>query len=184
MAFITGKTIGLRGFFRSDLPDYRRWLATYEVNRYLEMGSRPLSDADLEAVYCASAETSTNYAFIIERLSDGAAIGTAGIWDVNWLARRGDFRIIIGDVKAMGCGFGKETLRLLMEFAFCHLNLQVLTLGFNAENKAAEKTYSATGFVFEGRRRRLLYRNGQYYDVVYMSMLREEYEGCPSVAED
>lgn len=176
MAFLEGSSIRLRGFRRADLPAYRQWLENADVTHFLEMGAAPLSDRDLEAVYAMSAESPDNVVFAIERKDTGATIGTAGIWAINWICRRGDFRIIIGMPDAFGCGFGSEVAALLVDYGFQRLNLETITLGFNAENARARRAYEKAGFVYEGRRRQLIYRNGRYYDVDYMSVLRKEYE--------
>ena len=176
MAFLDGAKTRLRGFRREDLPAYRHWLENADVTHFLEMGATPISDQDLEAVYKVSAESPENVVFAIERKDTGATIGTAGIWAISWICRRGDFRIIIGDPDAFGCGFGTEVAALLVEYGFQRLNLQTITLGFNADNARARRAYEKAGFVYEGRRRQLIYRNGRYYDVDYMSVLRQEYE--------
>ena len=176
MTFLDGNRIRLRGFHRDDLPAYRRWLETADVTYFLEMGATPVSDRELEVAYVQSAETPDNVVFAIERKDTGATVGTAGIWAISWICRRGDFRIIIGEPDAFGLGFGTEAAIMLVDYGFQRLNLETITLGFNAENARARRAYEKAGFVYEGRRRQLIYRNGRYYDVDYMSVLRKEYE--------
>lgn len=176
-AFLGGERVALRGVRRADMEDYRRWLDTAEVTRYLEMGARPTSDRELDEVYRLSTESPNDVVFIVVDKRARRAVGIAGLYAINWPCRRADFRIIIGEPEAFDKGLGTETAKLLVAYGFDTLNLQLVTLGCNAENERAVRSYEKAGFVHEGRRRRLLYCNGKYCDVVQMSILREEYYG-------
>ena len=174
----------LRGFRRADLESYRTWLDDAEITHYLEMGARPTSDEDLEELYRLSTESQENIVFAIVEKGADQPIGVAGIYAINWICRRGDFRIIIGQPGALGKGLGTETTELVVSYGFEKLNLAVITLGCNAENKRAVRSYEKAGFVHEGRRRNMIYRNSRYYDILQMSILREEYFGGRSLEDD
>ncbi|MEK6858024.1 MAG: GNAT family protein, partial [Nanoarchaeota archaeon] len=76
-----------------------------------------------------------------------------------------------------------EVTKLLVQYAFDKLNLNKVYLGVNVENIGAVKSYEKTGFVHEGRLREEVYRNGRYYDVHKMSILRSEWLKTKSNAE-
>jgi RimJ/RimL family protein N-acetyltransferase len=65
---------------------------------------------------------------------------------------------------------------LLLRHGFCTLNLNRIFLRVFAENKRAIRTYEKVGFVHEGRLRQAVYKNGAYSDILYMSVLREEWD--------
>ena len=174
-SFLVGTHIALRGLMREDMGIYRRWLDNSEVTHFMESGWRPASDADIEQIYRASTESPDTVAFGIVDRATGRLVGAAGLYLIQWVCRRGEFRIIIGDTKAWDRGLGSEAARLIVAYGFDRLNLETIYLGVNAGNKRAIRSYEKAGFQREGVRRKLIYRNGRYYDALMMSILREEY---------
>lgn len=174
-AFLTGSKIILRGLRRDDLEPYRGWLADSDVTHYLESGWRPPSDADMEAIFAEGAASKDAVALVIAKRKGGRAIGIVGFYGIQWICRRAEFRILIGERGAWNKGYGTEAARLLLDYGFDRLNLETVFLGVNAENKGAIRSYEKAGFVHEGARRRYIYRNGRYYDAVLMGVLRDEW---------
>lgn len=109
--------------------------------------------------------------------ADGKLIGHAGLGDFNRTALNCELGITIGDKDYWGKGYGREAIRLLLNYAFRILNQQRVWLTVYANNERAVRSYRASGFVEEGRQRRQEWSNGQYVDLVYMAVLREEWEG-------
>lgn len=177
MYMLSGKRIGLRGMVRSDLPAYRDWLSDPDVTRYLEMGWRPLGDNDLDAVYQEAISGNSAVVFVIEEKESGRAIGTTGLYLLQWPCRRAQFRILMGVPELFDRGYGTEATALIVEYGFERLNLETIYLGVNADNVRAVRAYEKAGFVHEGRQRRFIYGGGTYHDCVNMSVLRSEYEG-------
>ena len=83
---------------------------------------------------------------------------------------------MIGDTSFWNKGIGTEVNQLLMIYGFEMLNLEKIWLGVNAANSSAHKSYLNAGFKEEGRLRNEVYRAGEYFDVVRMSILRNEYQ--------
>ncbi len=67
-------------------------------------------------------------------------------------------------------------MTLLLRHGFATLNLNRIYLRVYAENKRAIRTYEKAGFVHEGRMRQGVYKHGKYFDVLFMSVLREEWD--------
>lgn len=175
--FLIGKKILLRGLRREDMEAYRGWIENPAVTELMESGWRPISDQELDALYKGSTEPNDTVVFVIVDRESGAAVGTCGLYLIQWICRRAEFRIIIGDPAAWNRGFGSEAAQLIVDMAFTRLNLEVIYLGVNADNVRAIRSYEKAGFKKEGVRRKLIYRNGRYYDALMMSLLREEYPG-------
>ncbi len=173
--FLTGEKIALRGYLSSDMVLYRHWVENPQVNHFLEMGARPLSDTALNDIYKSATERDDTIAFIMVDRTTGMPVGTVGLYQIQWVCRRAQFNILIGEPAAWDKGFGAEAASLLLDYAFDKLNLESVYLGVNAENRRAVRSYEKSGFVHEGTRRKMVYRNGEYYDVHMMSVLREEW---------
>lgn len=166
----------LRAWRREEMADYRRWLADARVTAYLEMGWRPLSDAQSDADYRAMAENPDNIVFAIaDTQAGGTTIGVCGLYQIQWPARRAQMNILIGEPSAWNKGHGTRALEMICHYGFQTVNLELIFLGVNAENKGAIRSYEKAGFVHEGRRRNLVYRDGRYFDSLMMSLLRSEW---------
>ena len=173
--FLRGEKILLRGLQQEDMKSYRRWLDNADATFFMESGWKPTSDKDLDALYRVSTESDENAVFVIVDRETDRAMGTCGLYVIQWVCRRGEFRIFIGDTGFFDKGFGSEAARLVIAYGFEKLNLNTIYLGVNTENARAIKSYENAGFVREGVRRELIYRNGRYYDALMMSILRQEY---------
>ncbi len=180
--FIQGEKIYLRGLRREDMEAYRRWVDNSEVTHLMEMGWRPMSDKEQEDIYRQSTEASDAVAFTITDKASCRAVGCCGLYAIQWICRRADYRILIGEPDVWDKGLGEEAARLTVAYGFDKLNLETIYLGVNCENKRAIRSYEKAGFVREGVRRKLIYRNGRYYDALMMSILREEYMSAKSAA--
>jgi RimJ/RimL family protein N-acetyltransferase len=178
--FLVGQKVMLRGLRREDMPLYRAWLENTQVTHLMESGWRPLNDAEVENLYRASTEPNDTVVFVMVDRATDRPIGTCGLYLIQWICRRAEFRIIIGEPTAWNKGFGSEAARLVVACGFERLNLETIYLGVNTENLMAIRSYERAGFVREGVRRKLIFRNGRYYDALMMSILREEYAGRPA----
>jgi RimJ/RimL family protein N-acetyltransferase len=177
--FLRGRASDLVALTRDDLALYRRWLDDPRVTEFLEMGARPTRDADCEAFWRLAGEAEDAIVFAIAERKGGRTVGTCGLYLIQWLARRAQFNILIGEPAAWDKGYGSEAARLILDYAFDVLNLNSVQLGVNADNARAVRSYEKVGFVREGVRRQFVYRNGRYYDSVMMSVLRDEYRARP-----
>ena len=82
----------------------------------------------------------------------------------------------IGEPDAWNKGYGSEAMRLMLRYGFEELNLNRVSLGVFSANPRGIRSYEKCGFVHEGRMREFARRDGQYWDLVFMGILREEWE--------
>ena len=174
--FIEGEKIYLRGLEKTDLKgNMFQWTNDSEVTHYMFAGTMPNSMEQVEEEYEQLAKSARDVVLaIIDKKSD-THIGNAGIYQINYISRTGEFRIIIGEKEFWNKGYGTEATKLTVTYGFDKLNLNRVYLGVNAEHVGAIKSYENAGFVKEGTMREYIYRNGRYYDAIRMSILREEY---------
>jgi RimJ/RimL family protein N-acetyltransferase len=114
-----------------------------------------------------------NASFAIE--ADGVVIGNCGLRDFSEAHRTCELGISIGDKAYWGQGYGRDALRLLVDYAFRYRNMRKVFLRVWANNERGIRAYRAVGFVEEGRLRRHVWSVGQYVDLVYMGILRDEW---------
>jgi RimJ/RimL family protein N-acetyltransferase len=64
---------------------------------------------------------------------------------------------------------------LVLEYGFNKLSLHNIILSVHEDAHAAIACYKKVGFKESGRRREWIFKNGKYYDVLYMDILAREY---------
>lgn len=110
--------------------------------------------------------------FAIRQKNDHKLIGTCQLSAINFINSSAELQIRIGDVAEQGKGYGTEATRLLVTFGFNDLNLHRIYLNVFEHNARALKTYDKIGFKKEGVLRDAEFINGQYFNVVTMSIFK------------
>ena len=174
--FLTGNEVGLRGLEKADLSLFKEWLADSEVTFFLEMGDRPIRQKEADDFWQIASQDEDSVVFAILEKTGKRVIGICGLFQISKIHRRSQLNILIGAKDFWGKGCGRDACSLLLDYGFNKLNLNSIQLGVNSENMRAVRAYESIGFVFEGKRRSFIYRNGKYYDMSVYSMLRSEHE--------
>jgi RimJ/RimL family protein N-acetyltransferase len=92
---------------------------------------------------------------------------------VNMSARIG--RVIVGGKENRGKGFGLQIINCVLDIAFNKLKLHRVDLGVFDFNKSAIACYEKAGFIIEGNFRECRKIDGQYWSLLNMSILEDEY---------
>jgi RimJ/RimL family protein N-acetyltransferase len=114
--------------------------------------------------------------FTIRRLDDDRLIGEIGLDGIDLPHGDTFIGIGLGERDSWGRGYGSDAMRIILRFAFTELNLRRVSLDVFEYNPRAIASYRKVGFVEEGRLRRFLHRDGRRWDLIFMGLLREEWE--------
>ena len=96
--------------------------------------------------------------------------------DIDHDYRKAEFGIFIGEECARGHGIGGAAAKLILKYGFEELDLNRIFLRVFARNERAINSYKSAGFVYEGLFRQDVIVDGVKEDVVFMSILKEDYE--------
>ena len=174
---LQGERVTLRGITRDDLPQLCRF--NNDLAFELAGGGDPPMPQALERLRAdfdreVAKGGRDGAVFAIE--ADGVCIGACGLSNVNETAHTAELGIGIGDPAYWGRGYGREAVRLLLDYAFRLRNYRRVWLWVHANNERAVGAYRACGFVEEGRLREHVWSIGRYDDAVYMGVLRNEWQ--------
>lgn len=122
---------------------------------------------------------SVNFA-ITANEATGKLIGQCGLFHHDQLGRTVELGITIGMREYWGRGYGREAVTLLVNYAFRLRNMRKVYLSVHATNTRAIGSYTAAGFVEEGRLREHVWSNGCYVDLLVMSRFRQPENGRAS----
>ena len=82
----------------------------------------------------------------------------------------------LGERNYWGNGYGTDAMQIMLRYAFRELNLHRVSLDVFEYNPRALHSYEKAGFQIEGRRRKMVQRDGRRYDMIFMGILREAWE--------
>ncbi len=169
-----GDRIHLRIINKSDLDQMIAWLNTDEISQV--MGYLPIFTIENQTQwYEEMISTDNTYVFAICINDSNKHIGNVGLGNIDYINRNAMLNIFIADKEMQGKGYGTETIRLILKFAFNRLNLHRIYLQTSERFTAALKMYEKIGFIKEGIKREHYYRNGDYEDKLLFSILRDEF---------
>lgn len=166
-----------------DAPVMTGWARNSEFVRMLDSDpAQPWSLAGTrkELEEMASRERPNSIHLMIRTLADDQAIGFISLGGINWVHGSAWVGIGIGDPAFWSKGYGTEAMQLLLHYAFDELNLYRVSLNVFEYNERAVRSYIKSGFVVEGRARRMFVREGRRWDFIYMGILRDEWASQPA----
>jgi RimJ/RimL family protein N-acetyltransferase len=194
VAVIYGKRIRFRAIDRDDLPAFVKWINDPQVRQGIGI-YLPFSQADEEDWFDKTRNRPIEeHNLAIEARQPGERadqpgeqaglpdeegwkmIGSCGFFNFDHRNRSSELGIMIGDKSYWNQGYGTEAVRLLLQHGFNTLNLNRIYLRVFANNLRAIHIYEKAGFVHEVRQRQAEFRDGQYIDLLVMSILRDEFK--------
>lgn len=171
---IKGKNIYLRPILKGDLTFLNEWRNNEEIFRYLGGGFMPISiDQQEKWLDTMIDNTGTDKRFIISD-NEHNPIGMIGLYDIKWVHRTCEIGIYIGDKKAQGKGYGKETCTLIEKYARDYLNLRKIKLNVVSNNHHAINMWTSLGYKKVGEFRKERYVRGEYLNLVLMEKFIEK----------
>lgn len=175
---ICGDRIRLVAIEKEDLPLFVKWLNDPEVRDGLSM-YLPMSMAQEEKWFeeMLKRDPNTQPLNIEARQGDEwIKIGNMGFFNFDHCARSAEVGIVIGNKDFWNQGYGTEAMTLMLKHGFETLNLHRIKLLVYEDNPRAIRCYEKVGYVHEGRLREERYHNGCYFDVLFMGMLKQEWD--------
>jgi RimJ/RimL family protein N-acetyltransferase len=171
---IVGEKVAL-GPRRHDLiPLHQRWINDFAAARNL--GAFGPVTLEQETAYFERLNTTeTSAFFVIYERAGWRPIGNTELMHIEYRNGRADFGILIGEADARGKGYGTETTRLMLDYAFTALGLHNVMLSVYAYNPAARRAYEKAGFREFARRRESVWMGGRLWDTIFMECLAPDF---------
>ncbi len=110
---------------------------------------------------------------IVEKKS-GKMIGTCGFARIDEANNSAELGYVLSR-SHWGNGYAPEAAQAVLQVGFCELGLNRIEARYMVENTASARVMEKLGMHPEGVRRQELYIKGQYRDIGYYSILRDEY---------
>lgn len=169
---IVGDHLYLSPMNVEDAPIYVKWLNDKTVSENLGLDTK-VTTLEGEKEWLKRSQNQYNFAIVLRE--NDKLIGNISFGDVDLIHRNAMLQIFIGDEENRGKGYGKEAIKLLLEYGFNNLNLNNIMLSVYSFNKSAIRVYESLGFKKFGIRHKSHYFKGQFYDEIQMEILKDEY---------
>jgi RimJ/RimL family protein N-acetyltransferase len=170
---ITERTV-LRSLEREDLSLRVEWLNNNVVKETLFMRF-PVSLAETELWFEKIICDNTRKDFIIERKEDSKPIGFAGYVNIDWINKKAEPFITIGEVEAWGKGFGTEVVHTLLDFGFNELGMNRMYGYVLNNNQAALNMDLKAGFLEEGILHGDVLLHGEFHNRIMLGVTKQQF---------
>lgn len=159
----------------TDLKSCTRWINDPEVNQFI-LAQGPVTESTEREYLERVGKDPHNIIFAIETLDTHRFIGTMGIHKINYISRFATSGSLIGEKDCWGKGYGTDAKMLVLYHAFNVLNLRKINSEVIGYNDRSANCLKKCGYFEEGRREKVHFRNGTYWDQILFGLFREQFE--------
>jgi len=171
---LMGEKVRLWALEREDLIKFCIWTNDPSVVYLTGLHPMPKSFAETQAWYEMAMRNPAQRTFAI-KTHDCEHIGIVELMDIDLRARRCELGIFIGDGNYINKGYGREAVKLTLDFVFKQLNINKVAVRVLDYNAKAIEFFKKIGFKEEGLLRQDYFADGKYYDIHVMGLLAGEW---------
>lgn len=152
---------------------YMNWFLDQEICRYSSHGKYPKNKSEFEN-YILNSNNQNRIVLAIIHIKDGH-IGNVTLQNMSAINRNAEFAIIVGNPKHHGKGVALKASCVLMKHGFNKLNLERIYCGTAQKNIGMVKLAKRLGMKQEGCRRKHLFLEGEWQDMLEFGVLNDEF---------
>jgi len=179
---IVGKNVILRAIEDSDTILLLEMVNDPQIEAMIGGWSWPVSHNEQEAWIIKERSNSNTKRFIVEIA--GKPMGLVILANLDWKNRCAFTGIKLHPEAPKNCGIGTDAMMTLQKYAFTELQLHRLETTWLEYNKASEKLHIKCGWKIEGLARLAVFKQGRYHNLVYGSILAEDFFRIDTVNQD
>lgn len=171
---LKGKKIILKPIEVSKARIYLDWIQDPTINKFLHNDGKGF-DLKKEKEWVKKVRQGKDEFTWSIYTKSGQLIGNTSL-RINKKNKKADFGIVIGEKDEWSKGYGADTLKIVLRFAFNKLKLNRVELSVFKENISGKKCYTRCGFKKEGIKRQSVVVEGKFMDEIIMGLLRDDYK--------
>lgn len=171
---ICGKDINLWALEKTDIAQNYYWGNDPELIKLTGMPPFPKSGREIEQWMDNIISNPFIQTYAIKQ-NDGTYIGNVELSNIDWISRKAEVGIMIGNNSSRNRGLGSQAILLLSRFAFEDMGLHRLYAKVLNYNHRAQKTFEKCGYTVEGKERESFFAWGHFWDVIIYGMLSSDF---------
>lgn len=175
---LIGEKIILRPLKIEDLEKTHEWRNNLELIK-LTQGIRFPKTMEMDRDWFNQAlndKSNRNIYFGIDEISSGDFVGIIQLNNIDYISGTANWGFMIGEATNQSKGRGTEFSKLILNYAFNHLNLRKITSYIVDNNVISIRLFRKFGFSEEGVLRKHYFVDGEYKDVLIMSLFRIDFD--------
>ena len=163
----------LRKLEEKDVPYMLKWMHDPNINRNFRFDFASMTeDKVLDFVRGSFTEENQNFAFVGD---DDIYLGTISLKNISKVDGNAEYAVVTSR-EAQGTGAAYQATMDILAYAFETLGLHRVYLNVLEENQRANAFYEKCGFTYEGQFTEHLCIRGEYKNLNWYGMTREQYE--------
>lgn len=165
----------LRMLKAEDAPLMLEWMHDANVSSYLGTRFDLLNLDDCRRFIDSSHRDKSSVHLAIFGDGSDEYLGTVSLKNIDFENGRAEYAIATR-TKAHGTGVAREATIDILRIAFEKLGLNSIFLDVREDNPRAIRFYEKIGFALDGRARQAMLVDGEYVDLLWLSMLATEFK--------
>lgn len=162
----------LRDLKEKDIDRMLTWMHSKEAKEIFAKDFNKYTKEDVtNFINTKNTNSNINYACVND---EDEYLGTISLKNIDYDNKNAEYAISFMK-DAQGTGAASFATKEILKKAFDGLKLEKVYLSVLETNKKAIAFYKKEGFIQEGIFRKHLIKNNKYVDLLYFSMLKEEY---------
>lgn len=181
MILKTSPNVKLRKITKDDLQIIRDWRNSKGIYKFNTQFTLLNMKEQKKWFKLLSNKNSDRSMFVVVDKTN-KPIGVCGLIHINKTNRCADVAIILGEQSLHGKGLGTEILHLLLEYGFRKLKLHRIGAEVFEYNQISMNLFKKLSFEHEVTMRQSLWRNGKWWDIHVLSLIKNDYKKCNCLA--
>lgn len=173
---LKGRIVTLRPIEEEDIEFIRNMINDPYIESRIVGWAYAISKRDQAEWYKSFRNNDSHIRFIIETEKEGA-VGLTGLANIDWKngsAMGGGIRIANDANRSKG--IATDSYMTLLRYAFEELRLNRVSVSALDFNIQSLRFLEKVGFKPEGTAKQAIYKNGKYHNLIYMGILKSEYD--------
>ena len=174
--YLYGRKVILRSVEEEDLEMLRELTNSPDFEKMIVGWSFPISKKDQAEWFANCRNNDSRLRFTIVTEQDGA-VGMIGLRDIDWKnGSASGLGIRIAKKELRSHGLATDAQMTLMRYAFDELRLNRINASVLNYNTASLRMCEKVGYKVEGIKRKAIYKDGQFHDLVILGCLKSDYD--------
>ena len=179
---IIGRSLILRAIEDSDKIFLLEMVNDPQIEAMIGGWAWPISLNEQEAWIIKERSNTSTQRFVIEIAEK--PVGLVILANIDWKNRCAFTGIKLHPSAPRNKGIGTDAMLTLQKYAFTELQLHRLETTWLEYNKASEKLHIKCGWTIEGLARLAVFKQGKYHNLVYGSILEDDFFRMDVVKQD
>jgi diamine N-acetyltransferase len=141
-----------------DLSDTQKPYSQYQLQKYIKNSFKDIYETK-------------QLRFVLCKKENNEPLGLFDLFDFDPKNGRVTVGLVISNEKERGKGYGKEGLKLLINFAKEKLRVHQMIACMSAENIVSKKLFESLGFHYIGCKKDWIFNNGVYKDELMYQLI-------------